>query len=154
SLFSCASAVVPDESPGASVIMAVWLRSLVCKISNHSSALLMFVTSMTEALATNFFGNRDLRGTRWRMARRPRRNGILAADYADIADRFGFNPVPSAKSAVSFLLFHQQSTINHLVSVVIRVHLWPVGTALCVTSIAIASAAEPLAKGIQDNSFL
>jgi hypothetical protein len=40
------------------------------------------------------------------------------------------------------------------VSVVIRVHLWPVGAALCLTSIAIASAAEPLAKGIQDNSFL
>jgi hypothetical protein len=40
------------------------------------------------------------------------------------------------------------------VFVVIRVHLWPVGAALCWTSIAIASAAEPLAKGIQDNSFL
>jgi hypothetical protein len=48
------------------------------------------------------------------------------------------------------------SKINYQpsVSVVIRVHLWPVGAALGLTSIAIASAAEPLAKGIQDNSFL
>ena len=39
-------------------------------------------------------------------------------------------------------------------SVVIHVHPWPVGAALCWTSIAIVSVAEPLAKGIQDNSFL
>jgi len=38
--------------------------------------------------------------------------------------------------------------------VLIRVHLWLIKIGLCLTSIAIGSAAEPLAKGIQDNSFL
>src|SRR5438874_46753 len=47
SLFLCASALAPVESSGANVIMAVWLCSLVCKTSNHSFALLIFVTSIT-----------------------------------------------------------------------------------------------------------
>jgi hypothetical protein len=55
-----------------------------------------------------------------------------------------------------FALFFSSpnNQLSPSVSVVIRVHLWPVGVALCLTSIAIGSAAEPLAKGIQDNSFL
>ena len=39
SLFSCASAFEPVSSPGSNVIIAVWLRSVVCRTSNQSFAL-------------------------------------------------------------------------------------------------------------------